>query len=123
MTMELKFYISLFFLQTINSLFEAQGWDFEIKNGEIGSLAVDVPWNCLMSEDSVVEVNNLYLCLRPHSRTKDDGMYLQTYDARFCLQKKRFFHNFIIFLIKNLDFYKITSSKKNEEEMSNLNGK
>lgn len=54
-------------------MFEAQGWDFEVTNGEIGNLAVNVPWNCLMLEDSVVEVSNLYLCLRPLARAKDDG--------------------------------------------------
>lgn len=54
-------------------MFEAQGWDFEVTNGEIGNLAVNVPWNCLMLEDSVVEVSNLYLCLRPLARVKDDG--------------------------------------------------
>ena len=42
-------------------------------NGDIGNLAVNVPWNCLMLEDSVVEVSNLYLCLRPLTRAKDDG--------------------------------------------------
>lgn len=60
-------------LQAINNVFETQGWDFEVTNGEIGNLAVNVPWNCLMLEDSVVEVSNLYLCLRPLTRAKDDG--------------------------------------------------
>lgn len=61
--------------QSINSIFEAQGWDFEVTSGEISSVTVGIPWNCLMSEDSYVEVNNLRLCLRPQPRAKDDGKY------------------------------------------------
>lgn len=65
----------MFSSQAINSIFEAQGWDFEVTSGQIGSVTVNVPWNCLMSEDSFVEVNNLRLCLRPQPRAKDDGEY------------------------------------------------
>ncbi|CRL03003.1 CLUMA_CG016444, isoform A [Clunio marinus] len=59
--------------EAINSIFEAQGWDFEVTSGQIGSVTVNVPWNCLMSEDSFVEVSDLRLCLRPQARAKDDG--------------------------------------------------
>lgn len=64
-----------FLLQSINSIFEAQGWDFEVVSGEIRSVTVGIPWNCLMSEDSFVEVDSLRLCLRPQPRAKDDGKY------------------------------------------------
>jgi N-terminal region of Chorein or VPS13 len=60
-------------LQAINSIFEAQGWDFEVTSGKIESVTVNVPWNRLMSEDSFVEVNGLCLHLRPHARAKEDG--------------------------------------------------
>lgn len=66
---------ALLLFQSINSIFEAQGWDFEVTSGEISSVTVGIPWNCLMSEDSYVEVNNLRLCLRPQPRAKDDGKY------------------------------------------------
>lgn len=62
--------------QAINSIFEQQGWDFEVTGGHIGSLMLKVPWNCLMSEDSLVEVSDLYLCLRPQPRAKN-GIYRQ----------------------------------------------
>lgn len=42
-------------------------------SGNIGSVSVGIPWNRLMSEDSHVEVEDLYLCLRPHARSKDDS--------------------------------------------------
>lgn len=61
--------------QAINGIFEAQGWDFEVTSGRIGSVTVGVPWNCLMAEDSFVEVDGLCLCLRPQPRAKDDGEY------------------------------------------------
>ena len=44
-------------------------------SGVIESVTVGIPWNCLMSEDSFVEVNKLCLVLRPMPRAKDDGKY------------------------------------------------
>lgn len=62
-----------FYFQAINNIFETQGWDFEVTEGHIGSVCINVPWHALMTEDSFVEVKDLYLCLRPHPRTKNDG--------------------------------------------------
>lgn len=42
-------------------------------SGSIGSVSVGIPWNKLMAEDSHVEVEDLYLCLRPHARSKDNS--------------------------------------------------
>ena len=47
-------------------------------SGHIRSVTVGVPWNCLMSEDSFVEVDGLCLCLRPQPRVKDDGEYFNS---------------------------------------------
>ncbi|CAO1344881.1 unnamed protein product [Diamesa serratosioi] len=62
----------------INSIFEQQGWDFEVTGGHVGSLTLKVPWNCLMSEDSLVEVSDLYLCLRPQPRAKNGTTMLES---------------------------------------------
>lgn len=41
--------------------------------GRIGSVTVTVPWNALMTEDSFIHVDRLFISIRPHVRPKDDG--------------------------------------------------
>lgn len=43
----------------------------EVTGGRIGSVTVNVPWNAPMTEDSYIEVGNLFISLRPMARQKD----------------------------------------------------
>lgn len=55
----------------MNELCESQGWDIEVTAGHIGQIDVNIPWNALMSEDSFIEITDLYFELRPKCRPKD----------------------------------------------------
>lgn len=46
--------------------------------GRIGSITVNVPWNALMTEDSFVQVDSLFISLRPLSRPKDGTSMLES---------------------------------------------
>lgn len=58
--------------KALNEICESQGWDVEVTGGRIGSVTVNVPWNAPMTEDSYIEVGNLFISLRPMARQKDD---------------------------------------------------
>lgn len=62
----------------MNDLCESQGWDIEIKAGNIGQIDVNIPWNALMSEDSLIEISDLYLEGRPKSRPKDGASMIES---------------------------------------------
>lgn len=57
---------------------ECQGWDIEVKAGHIGKIDVNIPWNALMSEDSFIEITELYFELRPKSRPKDGASMIES---------------------------------------------
>lgn len=57
---------------------ESQGWDIEVKAGHIGKIDVNIPWNALMSEDSFIEITELYFELRPKSRPKDGASMIES---------------------------------------------
>lgn len=57
---------------------ENQGWDIEIKAGSIGQIDVNIPWNALMSEDSLIEISDLYLECRPKSRPKNGSSMIES---------------------------------------------
>lgn len=46
--------------------------------GRIGSITVNVPWNALMTEDSFVQVDGLFISMRPLSRPKDGTSMLES---------------------------------------------
>lgn len=64
--------------QALNDLCENQGWDIEVKAGHIGKIDVNIPWNALMSEDSFVEITELYFELRPKCRPKDGASMIES---------------------------------------------
>lgn len=65
-------------MQALNELCESQCWDIEIKAGNIGQIDVNIPWNALMSEDSLIEISDLYLEGRPKSRPKDGSSMIES---------------------------------------------
>lgn len=62
----------------MNELCESQGWDIEVTAGHIGQIDLNIPWNALMSEDSSIEVTDLYFELRPKSRPKDGASMIES---------------------------------------------
>lgn len=85
-SLEPQLFIGFFFLfyflfhsvQALNELCESQGWDIEVTAGHIGQIDVNIPWNALMSEDSSIELTDLYFELRPKSRPKDGASMIES---------------------------------------------
>ena len=55
----------LFLLQLINESFEAANLPFEIVDGFIGRVSVEIPWSALLSESTHVEIQGLEVTLKP----------------------------------------------------------
>ena len=64
--------------QALNELCENQAWDIEVTDGTIGQIVVNIPWNALLSEDSCIEITDLYLELRPKYRPKDGTTMIES---------------------------------------------
>ncbi|XP_031632964.1 autophagy-related protein 2 homolog B [Contarinia nasturtii] len=64
--------------EALNDLCENQGWDIEVIAGHIGRIDVNIPWNALMSEDSFVEITDLYFEIRPKCRPKDGASMIES---------------------------------------------
>lgn len=65
-------------MQAINELCESQGWGIEVTGGHIGSVAVTIPWNALMTRDSHIEVSELSMTIRPRARQTDGTSMLES---------------------------------------------
>ncbi|XP_013118571.2 autophagy-related protein 2 homolog B [Stomoxys calcitrans] len=65
-------------VETLNELFEAQGWPLEFTDGQIGQLTLSVPWNALMTSDSAIEVADVVLCIRPVRREHDGTSMIES---------------------------------------------
>lgn len=72
------FFCHFVVVQALNELCESQGWDIEVTAGHIGQIDVNIPWNALMSEDSSIELTDLYFELRPKSRPKDGASMIES---------------------------------------------
>lgn len=64
--------------EAINELCESQGWGIEVTGGHIGSVAVTIPWNALMTRDSHIEVSELSMTIRPRARQTDGTSMLES---------------------------------------------
>lgn len=64
--------------KSLNELCEAQGWGVEVTGGRIGQITVQVPWNAIMTNDSSIEVNDLFISLRPVQRQTDGSSMLES---------------------------------------------
>lgn len=70
--------VLLFYSQALNELCESQAWDIEVTAGHIGKIVVNIPWNALMSEDTCIEVSDLYFEIRPKCRPKDGTSMIES---------------------------------------------
>lgn len=68
----------LLIFQSVNELFDRQGWNCEIVGGHIGTVEVSIPWIAMMTEDSHLNITNLCVTLRPISRIKDGTSVLES---------------------------------------------
>ena len=48
----------------------------EIVDGFIGSISVTIPWSALLSDNTVMEINNLELTIQPKQRNDNGGHLL-----------------------------------------------
>ncbi|XP_055847231.1 autophagy-related protein 2 homolog A [Episyrphus balteatus] len=64
--------------KSLNELCEAQGWGVEVTGGHIGLITVQVPWNAIMTNDSLIEVSDLFISLRPVQRQTDGSSMLES---------------------------------------------
>lgn len=46
--------------------------------GRIGTITVNVPWNAMMTDDSYIRVEGLYITVRPLARQKDGTSMLES---------------------------------------------
>lgn len=58
--------------QALNDLCDKQGWGIAVTGGRIDTIKVNVPWNSLMNKDSFVEVDGLFVSMRPLARDTGD---------------------------------------------------
>ncbi|XP_055908295.1 autophagy-related protein 2 homolog B isoform X2 [Eupeodes corollae] len=64
--------------KSLNELCETQGWGVEVTGGHIGLITVQVPWNAIMTNDSSIEVSDLFISLRPVQRQTDGSSMLES---------------------------------------------
>jgi len=68
-------------LQYLNEALEASGVPLEIVDGYIGSITVTIPWSALISDNTIIDISDLELTIKPKYREDNGG------DASFYLQR------------------------------------
>lgn len=61
------------YLQYLNELLDTAGVPLEIVDGYIGSISVTVPWSSLITDNTVIEINDLELTVAPKHRADNGG--------------------------------------------------
>jgi len=65
-------------LQYLNEALEASGVPLEIVDGYIGSITVTIPWSALVNDNTVIDISDLELTIKPKYREDNGG------NACFC---------------------------------------
>jgi len=65
----------------LNEALEASGVPLEIVDGYIGSITVTIPWSALVNDNTVIDISDLELTIKPKYREDNGG------DVLFCSRR------------------------------------